>query len=81
MRSGKTGKLTHVTDESVLLDARDGLLVHHPAVLPIEISDVLVFATACFTIVITLGHDRSWRKRLCGSFMTRHSFPSYRRTA
>jgi hypothetical protein len=27
MRSGKTGKLTHVTDESVLLDARDGLVI------------------------------------------------------
>ncbi|UWU88979.1 hypothetical protein [Bradyrhizobium sp. CB1015] len=42
-----------------MLDARDNLLVHYPAVLPIEISDVLVFATACFTIVITLGPDDS----------------------
>jgi hypothetical protein len=50
---GKDRQVDACDNESVLLDARDGLLVHHPAVLPIEI--VLVFATACFTIVITLG--------------------------
>ncbi|MCS3495579.1 hypothetical protein M2189_005462 [Bradyrhizobium japonicum] len=53
--------------------SREGLLVHHPADLPIEIPGVLFFATACFTIVITFGPDGFWRTRPCGSFMIRRS--------
>lgn len=65
--------LTHATDESVLLDAREGLLVHHPADLPIEIPGVLFLATACFIIVIAFGPDGSFRTRPCGSFMIRRN--------
>ncbi|MFK4650724.1 hypothetical protein ABIF97_000658 [Bradyrhizobium japonicum] len=69
--SGKTGTLTHAADESVLLDARGGLLVHHPAEeLPIDIPGVLS-RNGLLHHRHYVRSDGSWRTRLCGSFMIR----------